>query len=641
MIKKLTNFFLINFLIFVFLFFCFSVFAEEVKEVQRIVCLKSIRCDQKNAVCSGKGKAVHRAKLIPDSIQPLLNNETYIIVCVGLGAEQICTTGNKETDIRVYGQDQKDLMNNKNLNYQFQGLFSADGTTSLNNPIIFHQPDFKEVGGWLEWQDSTNVSKERKFFALNYYDKNNLPEGNDKALKQGTINFDIVEKDCVSVRWDPYGVVFDSQTLEPVLGAEVSLWKKKGNDFILVNKNDILGGNIINPQITLEDGQFSFVVPDDDYKLIVSYNNYRFPNQGEPHPNWQKIYSDLYPNKTGEVIYQRGNIIHRDIPIDPLGASIQREPNLMESFYSSRPLKKEIVIEGRVSHPLTKIIAYSQKMINGQFNQLVRYRQLKQIITDEKGRFNLVIDQTDFEKNKEFIEVFGELVLEKTDLRQLSENKTNNWWLRLISFFLPKKIYAQMSSIRFEPILSYIEGYAYDTNHKVIPNATVGVYLKFSNKPYYETKADEKGYFKISSEHLPFMAYELRYNTLTGKVYKSSTLKFINDNQDYLVNNNINLYTSKNEKEQIQPTPSSILTTISQWKVSGQGTLERKKTPSTFLSTKKPLVKNTEKGNIVSNTNNNYLIAILGIIVFLITGVAGLLIFYLKRKKETEISSTI
>ena len=162
----------------------------------------------------------------------------------------------------------------------------------------------------------------------------------------------------------------------------------------------------------------------------------------------------------------------------------------------------------------------------------------------------------------------------------------------------------QAATINIDPIPTYLEGYAYDSTGAVIANATVGIYLTFSSKPYYETKADDQGYFKISSEHLPRMAYELRYTTPTGVIIKTTTSQFIGQNQQYLTQAKVNLNVYKN----------------------GQG-----KTITTPLSpTTKPGVGPT------TPTPTNNLLVLIGGLIFLLVAVIGILVIYLKKNKQPE-----
>ena len=63
-----------------------------------------------------------------------------------------------------------------------------------------------------------------------------------------------------------------------------------------------------------------------------------------------------------------------------------------------------------------------------------------------------------------------------------------------------------------EPIPTYLEGYAYDAMGNVIPNAEVGIYVSFSPRAIYQTKANAQGYYQITSEYLPRDPYTIKYS---------------------------------------------------------------------------------------------------------------------------------
>ena len=108
-----------------------------------------------------------------------------------------------------------------------------------------------------------------------------------------------------------------------------------------------------------------------------------------------------------------------------------------------------------------------------------------------------------------------------------------------------------VATLTLDPILNNLEGYAYDVNGQVMPKATVGVYLKFSKNPAFETKADDKGFYRISSEYLPPMAYDIRYTSAGGVSNTVSTAKFIAQNASYFQSKKTNLYEFKNKNGEV------------------------------------------------------------------------------------------
>lgn len=536
-----------------------SVFSQEAN--QRWVCLAAERCDKiescKNVVLPNIGSAAtHRAWLssLNDS-KPLPNSKTYIIECIATNEGQICTTGKKETDEIVYGTGNGRLEKLLQLvAYKFRALFLMNGSNPVeaSNPVMTNANG--DIGS-LIWADGTyHNTPERKFLALNYVEVaptagTNLGLGGQQL---GTFSFDFESavKDCISLRWDPYGRVFDSKSLEPVKGAIVSLLKKRGNDsFTLLSPSEVLGGNLENPQVVADDGLFSFVVPDGTYKLKTVKTGYNFPvsDLADINSNYTLVYGDIYPAATGEEIVQKGVIQHRDIPFSKISGSTSAPPKLMEYFYEAKPLSQTVSVEGRVSHPFTDISFWSY------FPSDKIGRELLKIKADKLGNFKAEIDTSDFDKSK--AEYFGKIKLKKNDLTLIAYNN-EPFFDKLFSILtiLVKRARAaevDTSEVSLEPIPTILEGYAYNSLGKIIPNATVNIYEKLSTKPYFQTKTDETGFYKISSKNLPTSPYEIQYTTDDGVVSRIKTSEFVVQNQKYFAKNNIDLYVFKNSDNKI------------------------------------------------------------------------------------------
>lgn len=541
----------------------------------------------------------HTASLSVDPEAKLLaNSETYVFECI---ANSECTSGNADLDQQVFGRN-----NLQTLSSQLGYIFEKSSLSS--NPLM------SDGGGNIPtstWTSHTPQSHARRWLALNYFEP--IPDmgtGEEKTQQIGTFSFEsaVNQSDCVSLSWDPYGRVFDSKTLEPVNKTSVTLLKKRANGvFTMMTPSDLLGGNIINPQTTKEDGGFSFVVPDGTYKLIASHSNYVFPEKiVNLQSNYSKIYSDIYPDQTGEEIVQKGMIQHRDIPLKQVLVGLETNAKLMEYFYDLDKSTSTVIIKGRVSHPFAEIKAYSLKP-DPVSQENVRYRLLTEnpLRSDKLGNFVLRVDQSQFEPT----ESFGEITVEKIDLTQPNLVEKIKQWL----FGFIGKVNAQTmiaSSIRLEPILNYLEGYAYDAGGEVLPNATVSIYLNFSNKPAYQAKADDKGYYKISSEFLPSMPYRIAYTTTAGQVVKTSTSKFIAQNSDSIVASDIKINQFKNEKGETITAVPERRTTPGDFQKNGESTSPKQ--PKSLLSITLPLI--------------------LTITIFIIAAIV-ILVIYIKKKK--------
>ena len=498
-------------------------------------CLNVVVCSTAGANCH-PGVAGHRAKLTTKSSDlPTKGAQTTPFVCVGTNQGNICTSGDSVWDLQTVGYDGLSRLK-QTVSFEFQGLFKSDGTDISAKSIYANdQGKLSEKTGAatntyrvvepLEMQDYTPVSLPRKWLALNTVQvKQEVPSGKG-GQQQATFTFEGALGKCVAISWDPYGIVFDSQSLEPVAGVKVTLTKKRDNGLFTIAFGDD-APSILNPVTTVEDGAFEFFVPDGTYKLDVSSPNFTFPNDSTKlQANYSKIYSELY---RGEEIIEKGKALHRDVPIDSKTTPYHSAVKLMAYFPMLDKTTNTFIIQGRVSHPLTKINVYGEKpAVNNSFS---RTRLLMSLSADKKGQFEIRYNMNNLAPS----EIIGDIELVKIDYTTLQEETTNKNNPLFVT----------------EPILNHIEGYAYNTGGQPMANATVGVYLNYSNIPAYETTTDENGFFRMASEYLPTMTYGLRYTAAGGQTYSVKTSDFIAQNAKYLEAQNANLFSYKNQNGQ-------------------------------------------------------------------------------------------
>ncbi len=468
---------------------------------------------------------------------PTANAKTYVVVCMTTELGNVCTTGDSTLDQQTLGYDgvtklkqstatggyeqQEFSFNNKPIP---KDSIVANGQGKLTAPI----PEIQLVEP-IRWTDYTPKGVGRKWLALNFVDPVKIEMGTG-GEQQGTFTFEGALSRCIAIAWDPYGMVFDSQSLEPVTGVKVSLMKKAaaGTAYNLAIGEEF--GSLLNPVYTQEDGAFSFYVPDGTYKLDVAAANFTFPNLASKlNSNYSKIYSDIY---RGEDIIQKGAIQHRDIPLDSKTVPYTAPVKLMSYFPILDKGANIFIVQGRVSHPLTKINVYGKKPSPTDKSGFVRTRLLTSLQANKVGQFEIKVDLNKLDPT----EMVGDIELLKPNYNSLTTFDSA----------------VKATTFSVEPIPNYMEGYAYGADGKVLPNATVGVYLNFSTKPAYEVKADDKGYFVISSEFLPAMTYNVKYAAATGGVPISvSTSKFIAQNADYITTQHSNLYAFKNKKGEV------------------------------------------------------------------------------------------
>lgn len=491
-------------------------------------CFVGTVCNVAGSGCSSSGIAGHRARLtVEPGKGPLPNSKVYVIDCVSSADGQHCTSGNTGIDTYLsYPPMPVDL------SYTFEGLFKEDGTTPINqtltNTLTSNASGDLSVSA-LEWQDFTPQGHERRFLGISETQPvptkdPNLGAGGQQ-LGEPVFDWAVALQKCIPFNWDPDGVVFDSQSLEPIPGASVTLLKKRTNGiFSNVNKfdpNDVPDGILTNPYLTKEDGSFSFFVPDGTYKLTPLISGYNFPGSLALNSNYSKLYSNIYPLATGVEIIEKGGSQHRDIPVDSTGGQPTHFPiKIIEYSYQSDRISS-VFVDGQVSHPLATINAYSVIPDPNKPGAMIRYKLIKTIQADKVGRFSLIINQSTFDSTKS--EMFGEIEAIKSKFNDTSVDTNST-----------------PSVLKLNPIPTYIEGNA-SFQGQVLPGAKVELLLDSSTKPYYETVADSQGHFKIPSDYIPFMPYKLRYLS-GGTVASVTTSRFILDNPINTTNNKTNLF---------------------------------------------------------------------------------------------------
>jgi len=183
---------------------------------------------------------------------------------------------------------------------------------------------------------------------------------------------------------------------------------------------------------------------------------------------------------------------------------------------------------------------------------------------------------------------------------------------------LAKVVFAQplqtaSKKVIFQPILSYIEGYAYDEQGKPIPKASVLVKLKMSDGVYYQTRADEKGYFAIPPQNLPIFEYYLEFQSPTAiRSIKTTTAEFAKKNSQYLAANRINLMTAT-KKNQPVAFSSPRLTTSAQQPESS-------------------VINQNKNENRPPAPAGSKISIFIGLLLLTLAAMAGGIFFYLKKK---------
>jgi len=452
---------------------------------QRWACLKSEPCSVAGSQCAGKyiQDSGHRVKLSTKTDAKPLAGVTYIFECLLTPGGQKCTTGDSATDRAAIGVDQSSAYQSA-YGYNKLGFFKQDGITSANNPI--QTPSSQDIGVY-EWESKTKDTLGHVFLAMNNY-STTTNTGSQGGQQQATFSFDPSNKNCVVIRWDPEGRVYDSYSLEPISNATVKL--------VSPQQTQVLGG-LVTSYTTKQDGSYFFFVPDGKYWLQAQAPNYIFPSNNPLSSEGYIIYSNTY---TGGEVVQKGAVEHRDIPLDPVNNDVSKQSatsNTVKMLGMSQVVDKktnQYVVEGVVSHPVSQLTLYSKK--NNE-----KIRAVTVSYADKKGNFKLSVD----------LSILG--ASESIGVLEIKKNE----------YIFPFAKQTAVTVIHLDPILSYLDGYA-------DPNAIVSVNLSFSHKAFLTTNTDDKGHFSVDSNYLPAIPYYLSVRTKNGATQDITTSEFLAKN---------------------------------------------------------------------------------------------------------------
>jgi hypothetical protein len=458
-------------------------------------------------------------------------NEAYIVECFVTGGVYSCTTGNPAFDEKIFEK------NNVPAGYKMTIYKEKSKTDVITNPV-----EYKELGDVVEVESSrTNTQgQESDSVFMMVFDRsrmNNLNIGSNTSQQFATLSNDV---GCVVVH-DPYGRVFDSYTLEPLQGTEVTLTKKTApGQYKVVTQQDISDnpavGSIVNPQTTGNDGLFSFFVPDGTYRLAAKRDGYNFPSDMNAlNPAFAFMYDNIY---RGEDIVQQGKVEHRDIPMDPIDLAAskayaeQNQISIISYFQSVDKQRNVYKIEGRASHPKAMVAVYAYVPNRYQKGELIKTRTLAKTEADMYGYFKLEVPLNKLKDN----ETIGELEAVKKQIsypKKRVGNPVAGMMMQILTGFGDSiAVQAESgdtsrTSVLLNPILTSVEGYAVADGGAIMPGATVRLYVTENNITVYQTQADETGYFVITEESIPNMPYSLEFTGLNDETVITSTSQFV------------------------------------------------------------------------------------------------------------------
>lgn len=354
-----------------------------------------------------------------------------------------------------------------------------------------------------------------------------------------------LQEDCITFYWDPYGRVFDSQSLEPMSGIKVNLLDDKG-------KPAVVDGPFPNYGITkIDNGIYNILVSKEaDYQMSVdSPATHLFTKNVSLHPNYSTIYSDIY--LPGDIFHEVPIPVnppkdfdyskyHHDIPLVAKGSPYLmpiEDVFVIKSSVLSADMGSFVNFKGRVTFPRAKIclVGKETKKIYGNC-----------VNADKYGNFTINIDKNNV------VQEYLYIIAEKVNLT-LPIIKSNNLDVSKVNF-------QDENLTGYEPILNYVEGYAYDDSGRPMPKAKINIKLIDSDTVFYSTTADDTGFFTIYGKNLPFPEYYFEISDGKGGVPKIvTTSKFVGMNKSYLEGENLNLMNStRNNQPIINPATGEL-----------------------------------------------------------------------------------
>jgi len=525
------------------------------------------------------------------------NTDIYIVGCINTNSGIHCTTGSEALDEMLNNLPGGDTMI-PDPSYQFKALqnpvktdengnlsvivrsFTAQVTSHIFNAYLVHEEDNAPTTMAIQ----PSVTPEE---ALHLQTFTNLtPTETPIRVRPRRVVRRNIEQ-------DPKGRLFDIKSLEPVTGIEVTLLDNFRNLFNYKS--------LVNPQQVQANGEFNFWVPNGIYYLQFAKlpETHTWPiEMDQVHPNYTLAYycdPDVKDseNQTVPLYYNQFSIIefnklvHCDVPIDPgVNTPWRSSVRTLDYGLTRSSFDNSYTYSGKVTHPFTKVQLMAQST----------EKIVQEVEADKLGFWRTTIAAVNYPLTDKGV---PDVII----LRYVKKDLTTNQSLEPIG------------GLTFEPLLSYIEGYAYDRAGNIIANAKVGVKQKNSDKVIYLTTADNRGYFKIGSQYLPTLPYDLIFSSPENDLKATMTSsQFLEANSQYLQERQLNLATANNRDVPL------TASTVSSFKA---------------LKSQQPLVDEQSQTNEqTSNPSQNFTFIIL--VVALLT-LIGFGVYFVVLKKKTNI----
>ncbi len=508
--------------------------------------------------------------------------QVYVVSGIQTPDNYYLTTGKSSTDeTYCLGKDTLASMRDK-FGYYFQ-------SRSAQNPITPNE--YGEID--MHMMPITTLIQSHAFFLMwestvDVTGGNNEGQqarsGGTSGLEYEDFVFTSAPAQCASFRSDPFGRVFNEQ-LRPVPGSIVSLYDNATQALYKLP-------GVPNPVTTQEDGVFNFNIEPGTTFLKTNLVN----NPLNVHQNASLAYSNIY-TYGDPIVETAGKIEQRDIPVTGGGIPVLKLMN-----YGHLQFGSEVKIEGNASWPLT-IVDIMQGKVSLAQKQSTKF-----------GRFTFFIPS-------ESIDPAQQITIKLTEVDLLNDPN------------VPKVGGVEVEKT-FDPIPSYVEGYAYDKTGTLMPNAIVRVKLVQSDQVYYQTNADTNAYFVVKKQYLPIIPFYLEYTpqnaTPSETVSRKVTIpEYAEENTEYLEREKIDIMRGSIDGVPIKPDTTSR-DGIKEGGDNGSDSLDMNEKTRREAEAKK-IAEEAEK----QSRQQQFITLIILIICFVAIGI-GIVIFLKKRKGLVE-----
>lgn len=346
--------------------------------------------------------------------------------------------------------------------------------------------------------------------------------GSTNSQQLAQIGFNTVDSEvnskstsCTKISWDPYGRVFDAISLEPMSDVEITLIDEATKKPAVQEFED-------NFDYTDMDGLFNILVENSGmYMMTVSGpQTHAFISNPSLHANYNQIYSDIYsPGRAFEEI--KGVATHHDIALQPKGKPYIGAVAEIMTADEAVDMGDFIVYTGKSSFPFSQVcmVTLEGRVTVGEC-----------VFADKFGEYSITLEKVEIPLQA--------IVPQAAKVDLTAPIGTKKVYDPIVGFDVKK----------YEPILSHVEGFAYDDGGMIAPFASVQIKQTMDDAVIYETVANELGFFVVYSEDLPIFEYYINIIPPNSKKqYAKSTSQFMAENADYIADNKLNLIVAKRD----------------------------------------------------------------------------------------------